>query len=744
MGWLTRAQVARMNEAERMRYLTRTVLGEAVGEGYLGMVAVAQVINNRSMDGRFPSDPVAVAGQPWQFSTNSPSEGGNQSMVDRYGPDSREYRMAEDAVRAAIIDRTAPDITGQSVQYHTISMGWPSTWPTSIKRHGFIDIGGHRFYPTHPVPPGELLGRIAALEYDPDVAVATELSVRARVEPSMPTAMPLGMRAQRAAAAAQQAAAAATMQRARVAAFQAAVDPFEVAMPSPSSLVAAATTPRRATGTAGMTARTFALQQEQVAGMDRPGLTLISPPRRPRAVTTAPWGVRESVAAAVAANDAAAGRGQLVMTGNPNVAGAVVDWLYPRVAEGQGEANQEGKGPRTHADIFAATSARTQQAQDAALSTALADRARRESRPDVPQSQIERSAPRMDIPQSQIERRPVNIVDESQRRAVEAQRPGAMLAADQAARQARSTQQPGQSQIERTPPRVVVSNGRASISTTTNTDRVIQQSMSSARTATDQALAVSLAASIAARRSATAQANVRQQAIEQTATRPTVPARTPVSQAPAVTSDANVRQQAAEQQATRAAPVSRPAPVATSSGAAIQQQANEQRATRAQPAIRPATAPAAVPGPAAPPKVQDRVAPQVLTLAPPPAAPTAPRITVGTAPDFGKLVNVTLPTDATLRPTTTPPKPVPVVTAPTPTTAVVAAPAGQPTVAAPPAPIRRPADAVPLPTRPVGWAAQFGRDRSSGGARSISSLGRSGGGLRQMRGNAVREVTVQR
>jgi hypothetical protein len=470
MAWLTRAQAAALTEDQRLDYMTRTVLGEAVSEGYTGMLIVAQVIQNRSEDGRWPSDPVAVAGQSWQFTTNSPGTGGNQTMVSRnYGPGTSQYKMAQAAVRAAIIEQSVPDITGDAKYYHTTAMGWPSSWPSSIKRNGFIDIGRHRVYPDHPVPPGEIPAKLASLQYI-DGEVGTFLSTydERGIKPIRPATMGSATRLTRELnrVAEQKANATEAIKRSRAFAFGSTIDPFDVGRPSiggnpiinrpqpaiKSSMQAEIDSRPRATGTPTTTERTFA-QLTGGQGLDAPGLTLVSSGQRPPAVQAAPWGVREDVAATVAATDAANGRGQITMTGNPNIPGAVVAWLYPQIKEGEGEANQEGKGAKA-----------------------------------VGRSMIERGEPRQrDVPQSTIERgKPIVVVDKGQARVVP------------------------QSVIER--------------------PDVVAQSVDRANKANDPALAASLAASIASRRPAPAQSTIERgpaRKVAAPATKP-VPGQSPI------------------------------------------------------------------------------------------------------------------------------------------------------------------------------------------------------------------------
>ncbi len=471
MGWLTRQEAAALTEDQRLDYLTRTILGEAVGEGYTGMLVVAQVIHNRAMDGRWPSDPVAVAGQKNQFTTNSPGWGGNQGMVSaNYGPGTKEYRMARAAARAAIIDQTVPDITGNAVHYHTIAMGYPSSWPSSIKANGFIDIGAHRVYPQHPVPPGEIPQKLASLQYvDGEVGSILSTYDERGIKPIRPATMSgtLSLQRELNRVAQQKANAPETIKRNRALAFGSTIDPFEVRRPSDTDLIINRPVPAmkesmqrqlRATGTVNTTERTFA-QLVGDRGMDKPGLTLVSSVRKPPVVQTAPWGVRESVAANVAAADAAAGRGQIVMTGNPNIPGSVVDYLYPKIAEGEGDANQDGKGPR--AVRPGQSTIERGKARPALVPQSGIERGA--SRPvPVPQSTIERGATPVVqrqpngavrvIPQSQIER--PDMVQTSIKRANEANDPGlaASLAASIASRPASPVGKPPATRVVRSVP----------------------------------------------------------------------------------------------------------------------------------------------------------------------------------------------------------------------------------------------------------------------------------------------------
>jgi len=144
-------------EGERRDAIIRTVMGEAAGEGLTGMAAVANVIYNRSLDPRYPSDPLEVATQKnsagiHQFSAwNSPSMQGNTLV--RQPDDSPEYQKAArvvDAVFAGLI----PDPTGGATHYHTktINPVWGREGiPGTENVNGRVTIGDHVFYPRGPL-----------------------------------------------------------------------------------------------------------------------------------------------------------------------------------------------------------------------------------------------------------------------------------------------------------------------------------------------------------------------------------------------------------------------------------------------------------------------------------------------------------------------------------------------------------------------------------------------------------------
>lgn len=133
---------------EQLDVLTRTVLGEARGEGQLGMEAVAHVLNNRAQSGQFPSDPALVARQPNQFSTwNDVSRGGNNPQ--QFSPSSPLYQTAQQAIQN-VFGGNSPDPTYGAMYFHTPNVS-PS-WANNVNQYGTTQIGNHIFYNGRALP----------------------------------------------------------------------------------------------------------------------------------------------------------------------------------------------------------------------------------------------------------------------------------------------------------------------------------------------------------------------------------------------------------------------------------------------------------------------------------------------------------------------------------------------------------------------------------------------------------------
>lgn len=142
---------------EQLDIITRTVLGEARGEGELGMVAVAHNIRNRSLSGKFPDDPAKVALQPYQYSTWNKGEGGNNPQ--QFSPSSRQYQNARKLVEE-VWGGNRPDPTNGALFYHTPQVN--PAWAGEVNKHGTTRVGNHIFYNGHPVPPGEIPNVVAS------------------------------------------------------------------------------------------------------------------------------------------------------------------------------------------------------------------------------------------------------------------------------------------------------------------------------------------------------------------------------------------------------------------------------------------------------------------------------------------------------------------------------------------------------------------------------------------------------
>lgn len=139
-----------LSDPERRTKIAQTIIGESLGEGFDGMLAVANVIKNRAMSGDFPVDPLDVVLQNkngvYQFSAwNSPSKGGN-TLVSQYGPGTPEF---EEAAKIAdlVFSGQLPDNTGGSKFYHTNDI--TPYWADEVANPniGGVQIGNHTFYP---------------------------------------------------------------------------------------------------------------------------------------------------------------------------------------------------------------------------------------------------------------------------------------------------------------------------------------------------------------------------------------------------------------------------------------------------------------------------------------------------------------------------------------------------------------------------------------------------------------------
>lgn len=133
--------------------ITRTVLGEASGEGPDGMAAVANVIKNRAASGQFPSDPGEVATQHssngiYQFSAWNPASLQGNNLVNT--PSSSPKYQAAAAIVDEVFDGSYGDNTGGATFYKVADTA--ATWAPSMFE--VEQIGHHVFYT--PSPPVDL------------------------------------------------------------------------------------------------------------------------------------------------------------------------------------------------------------------------------------------------------------------------------------------------------------------------------------------------------------------------------------------------------------------------------------------------------------------------------------------------------------------------------------------------------------------------------------------------------------
>lgn len=128
----------------------RTIIGEAGNQGYAGQVAVANVINNRSQSGSFPSSWGGVIMQPGQFSVWNDTTGyagGQQGATARMmaiDPNSAQYQRV-----GAIVDGVSsgqiPDNTGGATHYYNPNVSQPRWGIGNPSWQNTGNIGAHTF-----------------------------------------------------------------------------------------------------------------------------------------------------------------------------------------------------------------------------------------------------------------------------------------------------------------------------------------------------------------------------------------------------------------------------------------------------------------------------------------------------------------------------------------------------------------------------------------------------------------------
>lgn len=128
---------------EARMVLARTLYGEARGEGRTGMVAVANVIMNRTvLGGWFGSGVIGVAKKPWQFSAWNANDP-NRSVIENLKPNQGNavFDMAYEIANSAIAGNLL-DVTDGATHYHADYVS--PDWAESLTFTG--QLGRHLFY----------------------------------------------------------------------------------------------------------------------------------------------------------------------------------------------------------------------------------------------------------------------------------------------------------------------------------------------------------------------------------------------------------------------------------------------------------------------------------------------------------------------------------------------------------------------------------------------------------------------
>lgn len=170
--------------------LTRTMLGEAAGEGATGLAAVAHVIVNRAIDGGYGGSGIeSVVLAPKQFSAWNTGAGGNNPS--KWDVNSQAYQNARQ-IALTVLGGHNVDPTGGATHYYSprgmdalVAEGSQSnrvpSWlaAESAKSNGTVQIGGHIFAGRANMPS---LAPVSASTNAAAVEAVTGFGVVAKVE----------------------------------------------------------------------------------------------------------------------------------------------------------------------------------------------------------------------------------------------------------------------------------------------------------------------------------------------------------------------------------------------------------------------------------------------------------------------------------------------------------------------------------------------------------------------------------
>jgi N-acetylmuramoyl-L-alanine amidase len=131
--------------------LARTLWGEARGEGLAGMIAVAWSIRNRVEDHKPASwwgeGYAGVCQAPYQFSCWNKNDPNYPFLSGAEAIPATEFAAAQHAAEA-VIDGSAPDITGGATHYYATTMPKPPVWAALATQT--LKLGHHLFFKDVP------------------------------------------------------------------------------------------------------------------------------------------------------------------------------------------------------------------------------------------------------------------------------------------------------------------------------------------------------------------------------------------------------------------------------------------------------------------------------------------------------------------------------------------------------------------------------------------------------------------
>lgn len=140
-GWHLAALVDRFSAgaplSEEAQCMAVAVYHEARGESLEGQLAVARVIMNRAVSGKYPASWCGVVKQPWQFSFVNPRTG----VMPGVDAASAAWRKAQGITRLAMAN-AVPSLSTDTLWYHADYVA-PS-WGRRLQRAQ--KIGTHIFY----------------------------------------------------------------------------------------------------------------------------------------------------------------------------------------------------------------------------------------------------------------------------------------------------------------------------------------------------------------------------------------------------------------------------------------------------------------------------------------------------------------------------------------------------------------------------------------------------------------------